>query len=46
MKKIAYTISTLIESEIQACVGTHKTVNKQIITIENHEQKMCKQIIN
>jgi hypothetical protein len=40
------TISMLIESEIQACVGTHKTVNKQIITIENHEQKICKQIIN
>ena len=39
------TISMLIESEIQACVGTHKTVNKKIITIENHEQNVCKQII-
>jgi hypothetical protein len=44
------TISTLIESEIQACVATHinplkEIVHKQEKIIENHEQKMCKQFI-
>jgi hypothetical protein len=44
-EKIGETISTLIESEIQACVETHinplkEIVHKQEKTIENHEQKM------
>lgn len=49
-EKIGETISTLIESEIQACVSTHinplkEIVHKQEKTIENHEQKICKQFI-
>ena len=49
-EKIGETISTLIESEIQACVETHinplkEIVHKQEKTIENHEQKICKQFI-
>ena len=47
-EKIDESISTLIESEIQACVETHinplkEVVHKQEKTIENHEQKICKQ---
>ena len=47
-EKIGETISTLIESEIQACVEAHinplkEIVHKQEKTIENHEQKICKQ---
>jgi hypothetical protein len=49
-EKIGETISTLIESEIQACVATHinplkEIAHKQKKIIENHEQKMCKQFI-
>jgi hypothetical protein len=49
-EKIGETISTLIESEIQACVATHinplkEIVHKQEKIIEKHEQKMCKQFI-
>jgi flagellar biosynthesis chaperone FliJ len=49
-EKIGETISTLIESEIQACVATHihplkKIGHKQEKIIEKHEQKMCKQFI-
>jgi hypothetical protein len=49
-EKIGETISTLIESEIQACVETHinplkEIVHKQEKTIENHEQKICEQFI-
>jgi uncharacterized coiled-coil protein SlyX len=49
-EKIDESISTLIESEIQACVETHinplkEVVRKQEKTIENHEQKICKQFI-
>jgi hypothetical protein len=43
-------IRPLIESEVQACVETHinplkEVVHKQEKTIENHEQKICKQFI-
>ena len=49
-EKIGETISTLIESEIQACVEIHINPLKEIVykqekTIENHEQKICKQFI-
>jgi hypothetical protein len=48
--KSSVLISTLIESEIQACVATHinplkEIAHKQKKIIENHEQKMCKQFI-